>query len=224
MLFFKINPSYSRMLRCWWCTLFSLAFLFFVTPSMTEAQMSYFEEQRKRCSQESMKDDVRCLEILANLARIDSGEDEKGLKKAEQLYKKALSIKPNDITVLDNLARMYAQHKRYQEALDLYERIIAIQPQIPGIGMYGCMLKERLKFPRAEYLGCYKMVVRGYRKHNKTTGLNYVYAMIMADEPGADRLKHIYIDSLELGSWRREMKERSLRNADRKKLLDSIIP
>jgi tetratricopeptide (TPR) repeat protein len=220
----NVSASILEPVQCWRHLLWFFILFFLATSSPVEAQHPYFDKQKKKCAQESMQNDVRCLEFRAGMARLENFDEEKGNRIAEQLYKKALSIKPDDLSVLHNLASLYAQQKRYHEALELYQRFIAIRPSNLVIQMYVCILKERVSFPRREYMNCYKLVVQGYRYQKKTTGLDFVYAMILADEPGADRLKHIYIDSLELGSRKREMRERSLRNADRTKILDRIIP
>ncbi len=214
---FKIAKPWQFIVCC-------LLFFSAAVPFTSAASNKYFEEKTKECNKESKKDDVRCLEFLAGMAILNTYDRKEGRKKAEQLYKRALLIKPDDLSVLDSLARLYARQKRYQEALDLSNRYIAIQPSNLEAAMYRCMLWERMRYPKYNYMNCYKKILQGYRDRKETNGLNYVFAMMMADEPGAEKLKHAYIDSLKPGSSDRELWEDLLRNADRKKLLDEIIP
>ena len=218
----NILPCHNMLLWLHFSLCLLLFFVLFI-PSSVAAYSSRVEKKIKECNQASKRNDVRCLEFRGNMARIEYGDNEKGRKEAERLYKKALVIKPNDLSVLDNLSRLYAKQKRYQESLDLINRYIALQPSNIGVGMYRCMLWERMKYPKRDYMNCYKIVAQRYRK-KKVNNINYVFAMILAAEPGAEKFKHAYIDNLKPGSSDREMWEHLLRNADRKKLLDEMIP
>ncbi len=173
MSLINVNRLSFDQVKCWRHLLLIFILCFLATPSLVEAQHSYFDKQKKKCAQESMQNDVRCLEFRAGMARLENFDEEKGDRMAEQLYKKALSIKPDDPSVLHNLASLYAQQKRYHEALDLYQRFIAIRPSNLVVQMYVCMLKERVNFPRREYMNCYKLVVQDYRCQKKNNWFRF---------------------------------------------------
>jgi len=73
--------------------------------------------------QENLKDDPKNVELLNKIGiyyfRIEN------LIKAEFYYKKALSIEPNNITILNNLA-ILKQRNSPKESISLYKKILSI--------------------------------------------------------------------------------------------------
>lgn len=56
-----------------------------------------------------------------------------GLKdRAEELFKKIISINPDHLGALKRLAEIYAQEGRYKEALQYIDRIISLRDDLPG--------------------------------------------------------------------------------------------
>ena len=77
--------------------------------------------------QEDLKDDSKNVELLNKIGiyyfRIEN------LIKAEFYYKKALSIEPNNITILNNLA-ILKQRNSPKESISLYKKILLINENL----------------------------------------------------------------------------------------------
>ena len=77
--------------------------------------------------EEDLKDDSKNVELLNKIGiyyfRIEN------LIKAEFYYKKALSIEPNNITILNNLA-ILKQRNSPKESISLYKKILSINKNI----------------------------------------------------------------------------------------------
>ncbi len=66
------------------------------------------------------------FESLVNLAEQFSGRGQ--FQQAEAFYKKALTIKPNDIKALNNLGFSYQAQKKFSDASQIFNRVVNLYP------------------------------------------------------------------------------------------------
>jgi Flp pilus assembly protein TadD len=54
------------------------------------------------------------------------------IKSAEKVLKKGARLAPADVNIINALGVLYLQQKRYQNALEYFERLMKIEPGNPG--------------------------------------------------------------------------------------------
>ena len=64
---------------------------------------------------------------------------------AIQNYKQVLIINPNHIEALSNLGVIYLEHLHFKEAVEVFQKLINIAPEYPGVGKNLEVARKQLK-------------------------------------------------------------------------------
>ena len=151
----------------------------------------------KVCSRYSPENQVRKLECRAVVIMSMEGHKQESLNRAHKLLVQAQAMAPDDLSIQNNLALCYVKQKKYVEALSLFEMSLERKPNNLGVKTYTCMLMERLGYPRSEYQACYHYVVEALKKRNMTKSMDYIIAVLIADEPDAPDIKNKFIKEMD---------------------------
>lgn len=178
----------------------------------------------KVCGHIPPENKMRRLECRAVVTMTMNKYSEDSLKKGLKMLEQAQAMAPNDLSVLNNIALCHAKKKNYKSALTLFEKSLRQKPDNLGVKFYTCLLKERLGYPRSEYRTCYHSVVQALKEQKMTEGIDYVFMVLIAEEPDAQAIKNKYIASLDPKGEFTEHDKKSLGNFNRDEHLHKLLP
>ena len=140
---------------------------------------------------------------FANFTYIRKNYDE-----AERLYHRALTLAPNDATILRNFATFMTRiRKNHDEAERLYRHALALDPNEAGIiGNFAALLLARGRCPEAKELACRAWALNAAQATQVAAEVSLYLALIAQteerdDTPALGRLKTLLYVSFERAPW-----------------------
>jgi len=147
-----------------WCTsyktgsLFKLGLYYYDKKRDHDKSIQYFEKALSFAKKEEVDKDLLSsiyLYLSYNYTETDGlGEKYYNLKKAEDLKKKALSLKPNDLFIKASITKLLVLQNKNAEAKQNISEIISAQGKIanPGVYSYLAHIYSLLKDPKSSAL------------------------------------------------------------------------
>jgi len=133
---------------------------------------------------------------LANTRLSESGEDkEERIKEAQNLFKKALRIKPDSVSVLYNTAEFYKNNGDLKRAKEYYLKLLELQPDFAFLALNDL---EKVAYETGTFDQIIPLYEKIFKQNPKNFSVGFALANLYEKKNEIEQAKDVYRKTSEL--------------------------